>query len=306
MGTKIWNFFLPESGSHQFRVEKIGDAGQQVFIDGELQKATEARVFTGPSNAFLEFRRCQDAQTWSFMVNGHYVEDYTPNRRATGDESLRELRGRPDGSYIIAPSFEVPELEALVVRKFRLKAGHHQHEVQVAHSDCVWQVVVDGNLVSRECHRMRDNDGHVSFNIEAHLPAVLEMRWAGKENKWQYALTVNNTEVPAYWMYGGLHLTHAETVIVIAEVPVPAPPPSPEFAGLDAVAPEEPLTDIARLPQGVTFDAASGAYHANIRSVAGKFICLGAFRTAHEAHQKYVEAVPLHCPGKSLYPELPA
>mmetsp|Transcript_65017 Transcript_65017/g.101493 ORF Transcript_65017/g.101493 Transcript_65017/m.101493 type:complete len:313 (+) Transcript_65017:91-1029(+) len=312
MGTKIWNFFLPESGAHQFRVEKIGDVGQQVYIDGQLQKSTEARIFSGPANSLLEFRRCKDTQAWSFMVNGNCVEDYNPNRRANGDESLRQLRGRPDGSYIIAPRFEVPELEALIVRKFRFRAGHEQHEVQVAHSDCVWQVIVDGNLISRECHRMRDNNGHVSFEIEAspqvHLPAVLQMTWGGRESKWQYSLAVNSTEVPAYWTNGGLHTTNAEAVVVIAETPAPAPPPSPEEATTDSFKPMEELHHGSNvcLPQGVSVDTASGAYHANIRSASGKFVFLGAFRTAEEAHQKYLEAVPLHCPGKSLYPDFAA
>merc|ERR1712176_1620886 len=115
---------------------------------------------------------------------------------------------------------------------------------------------------------MRDNSGQVNFCIEVapqfQLEAVMRMRWVGKENKWQYSLSVNHTDVPAYWMNSGRHTTSDEAVVVIYEVPVPAPPPSPESAAFAAVAPaDEPRnTDAACLPQGVSFDSAAGTYNA--------------------------------------------
>merc|ERR1712150_179027 len=43
------------------------------------------------------------------------------------------------------------------------------------------------------------------------------------------------------------------------------------------------------LPQGVSYDAASGAYTANI-CVKGKFKFLGEFKTPDEAHLRYLAA----------------
>jgi hypothetical protein len=304
MGTKVWNFFLPESGAHQIRVEMLGVPGQRVYIDGELQQATEAMIFTGPQNTLLELR-CQDKHRWVLMINGYVVEDYNPGRRKNGDETIRELRGKADGSYLIAPSFEVPELELHIVRRFRFRAGHELHELSVAHSDCIWQVVCDGALVARECHRMKDNSGEVSFNIqvapELEVYAALQMSWVALERKWRYVLTVNHVDVPAYWVKGQEPL-EVDPVVVLAELP--APPPSPEAAQLMPREELRPAGDES-LPQGVSFNTASGCYEANIRNKAGKFLCLGEFRTADEAHAKYVEALPVYCPERCVLPGIP-
>lgn len=54
------------------------------------------------------------------------------------------------------------------------------------------------------------------------------------------------------------------------------------------------------LPQGVVFNIACGTYEARIRASSGRFVFLGQHDTAAEAHQKYLEAMPIHCPGKKI------
>lgn len=61
------------------------------------------------------------------------------------------------------------------------------------------------------------------------------------------------------------------------------------------------------LPQGVSFDSESGAYQATVRaSKTGRFVFLGGFSTPAEAHQKYLEALPIYCPEKRVLPPIAA
>mmetsp|Transcript_6251 Transcript_6251/g.13750 ORF Transcript_6251/g.13750 Transcript_6251/m.13750 type:complete len:320 (+) Transcript_6251:104-1063(+) len=59
---------------------------------------------------------------------------------------------------------------------------------------------------------------------------------------------------------------------------------------------------VGDLPQGVNYNSATGLYESHIRATNGRFIDLGAFSTAAEAHQKYLEAIPIHHPGKAAFP----
>jgi hypothetical protein len=51
---RVWNFVLPESGEHSFRVENIGVLGQRVFLDGtELESQQNQDSFIGPDGVTL-------------------------------------------------------------------------------------------------------------------------------------------------------------------------------------------------------------------------------------------------------------
>merc|ERR1712070_955217 len=108
-------------------------------------------------------------------------------------------------------------------------------------------------------------------------------------------------DVPFSWSHiGGGVPGHVPPVIMQAE---DVGNPSAISEPLRRVEPPEDALP-QNLPQGVTFDSATGAYQANIRAATGRFVFLGEFRTPEEAHQKYVEAMPIHCPGKQLAPGL--
>eukprot|EP00929_Paragymnodinium_shiwhaense_P091509 TRINITY_DN51428_c0_g2_i1.p1 TRINITY_DN51428_c0_g2~~TRINITY_DN51428_c0_g2_i1.p1 ORF type:complete len:323 (-),score=57.84 TRINITY_DN51428_c0_g2_i1:149-1117(-) len=315
-GVKVWNFFLPDSGKHTLMVEKIGTTGQRVYVDGSGQTNTQGTlIFTGPENSLLELKKAP-ANQWQLLVNGMCVEDYTMDRHGDTDQTLRELRHRPDGSYLICPDFVADGMDLQIIRKFRFLACGYIHEVAIAHHDCLWHVVVDGNVVERQPHRLRDCHGEITFDIQAFdgqvLRAGMHMNWSARTMTWVYQLTVNCKDIPVCWTKcGGETCAPAElpVLIVVADASSPASYLSDPLPDTPSATEEEefPLAHVPDvLPQGVSYDAASNSFQANIRVSSGKFICLGEFRTCEEAHQKYIESVPIYCPGKILEAEAPA
>merc|ERR1711924_403691 len=111
----------------------------------------------------------------------------------------------PEGSYLISTGFDASSLELNVIRKFRFFAAGRVHEVRVAHSQCIWQVICDGKLVERKAHKRNDSTGNVVFQVLLEdgvaLHAVLHMDfdWQSLGMVWKYSLTVNSMVVPAVW-----------------------------------------------------------------------------------------------------------
>lgn len=315
MGTRVWNFLLPgvDGGRHQLRAENLGSPGQAIFIDGEQQGAREALIFSGPGNSLLELRKGQAGQ-WHLLVNGLMVEDYHEGKRRSGDETLRELRGRPDGSYLISTEIDVANLDNLhLIRKFRFKARGNEHEIWISHRDCIWQVLCDGKLIERAVHKLSDSNGKAFFKLEVadgrRLDAALHMTWNGAALLWRYRLTVNNVEIPLCWskVVGNVHPPPELPELLPADsAEIPGNTPEPALSEQTEEPEPQPQPSAMQLPQGVSFDPFTGAFQANIRGRTGKFVFLGEFRTPEEAHQCYLEAVPLHCPDKILAPEIPA
>lgn len=297
------------------RVEQLGTPGERVFINGEQQPAREARIFTGPGNSLLELRKGQAGQ-WSLLVNDLLVEDYCEGKRSSKDESLRELRGKPDGSYMISTGFDAANLRDLnVIRKFRFAASGDTHELEVAHWDCIWQVVFDGKIVDRVVHRLKDNNGEASFKLEVaggkRLDAGLHMTWLSVKGIWRYTLVVNSVEIPHCWSKVQGDIDPPPPVLDVAplasagEAQGDLPEPIGPRPTLQEEELESPPLSREALPQGVSFDALSGAYQANVRSKTGKFVFLGEFRTVDEAHECYLKALPVHCPEKLVAPAVP-
>jgi len=309
--SKVWNFLLPESGVHQ-----LGLPGQQVFIDGVLQTAREGHlIYAGPGSSLLELRYQDRMRQWTLLVNGLAVEEYNSGRRQCGDESLRELRSRPDGSYLIQPVFDAP-LDLNAIRKFRFKACGRLHEVELTHEHGVWEVIADKKVIDRKAHGMTDMSSEVRFDIQAAdgqlLDTCVRMRFSLKEVLWKYFMSVNGVDIPACWTKTKGDIPDCGTPIIVSEAETALDGTSlphrfvPECVKLERI--EVPSEDAKEeeLPQGVSFDAALGSYQANVKGKSGKFIFLGEFGTAAEAHAKYLEALPIHCPDKRVVPDIPA
>lgn len=305
MASKVWSFLLPESGAHHLRVDCIGLPGQQVFVDGVLQNLGQANVFTGPENSLIELRGT--GSKLQLYVNSHCVEEYVAGRRSTGDDTLRGLREKPSGSYLISPEIDASCLDLNIIRKWRFLACGKTHEVAAAHRNCVWEIILDGNIIDRQTHTLRENVGEVGFDIKVGdgvmVKASLHMKWNSRQMIWQYELTANSTAIPLCWTKLGGEIPVTVPVIIPGEAPIPAELQSSEVE--EEAEPARQQSPPRDLPQGVSFDRASGAYQASIRAKSGRFVFLGEFRTPEEAHSKYLEAVPIHCPGKTLAPEVP-
>lgn len=313
MAPKVWHFLLPGSGQHSLRVEDIGTPQQQVFLDEEpLQAPATQVVFVGPEESILELRLRN--QKWMLLVNDMMVEDYSIDRRSSGDESLREVKGRPDGSYLISPVFQPSDIELNVVRKFKFVVDTEIHEVKVAHDDCIWQVLHKGSLVDRVSHRLAGNSGEASFDVETRaghkLRACVYMKWQHFKMVWKYRLVVHGVEVPIIWnrITGKVH--NVEPPLVFED------PFGGEFAAIEPPAPEPDDTPVhyecadsgnfgANLAQGVSYDHQAFTFQANVLSKTGKFVFLGDFASADEASEAYLRALPTHRPEKVVAPVIP-
>lgn len=316
----VWHFLLPGTGEHRLQAKGIGDnIPPEVILDGQLLPARPGQLlFTGPENSQLEIQKDSNSN-WHLLVNGNRVEEYSPKKRSSGvNDGLRDVRNMAEGSYLISPQFDVHGMDLNVIRKFRFQLEGQIHEVTLAHSEDIWQIALNGAMIERQAHTWKDNDAHASFDVPTQtglkLPGTFDMKWITRKFVWQYTMTINGVNVPPCWVKGtgemdvspvvipapaGLGSAHlSPKATPVFETYATAHEPTPALAPVAAVVPPAPEI----LPQGVSFDSSSGLFQSNIKSKAGRFVFLGEFKTAEEAHQRYLEAIPVHCPDKRLAP----
>merc|ERR1711920_770968 len=75
--TKAWYFVLPDTGKHEFRVERIGRKDQTAYIDGDVAASNQDPLFvssynySGPGSSHIELRRNRFCKPeWALFVNG--------------------------------------------------------------------------------------------------------------------------------------------------------------------------------------------------------------------------------------------
>lgn len=201
MASRAWEFLLPSSGRHQVRGERLGKPEQKVYIDGVAQ-AGAALVFEGPGGCLLELRPDNAFKEWRLLCDGLEVEDYGQGKRTSGDPSLRELRGRPDGQYMIATDLDATGLNLNIVEDFPFVACDQKHLVQVAQTQNIWEVIFDGHIMERFTGQERGTNAEVSFSVklgvDRTMDAVLRIMWV----KWpvpagyRYRLALGGVNVP--------------------------------------------------------------------------------------------------------------
>eukprot|EP00405_Crypthecodinium_cohnii_P050023 CAMPEP_0206603126 /NCGR_PEP_ID=MMETSP0325_2-20121206/48042_1 /ASSEMBLY_ACC=CAM_ASM_000347 /TAXON_ID=2866 /ORGANISM="Crypthecodinium cohnii, Strain Seligo" /LENGTH=299 /DNA_ID=CAMNT_0054116235 /DNA_START=187 /DNA_END=1083 /DNA_ORIENTATION=+ len=289
--SRLWYFLLPDTGTHEFKVEDLCSNERLCYIDGNLVDCPSGTTcFTGPGASLLELRQTKDKR-WHLLVNGLRVEDYNPGKHLKGDEnSMRELRSMPEGSYTIAPKFTAESGGLKVVRRFRFILSDIFHEIGVAHKDWVWHFLYDDVVVDRLSHTMWEDRCTRSFTIPTadggKLPVEVRMEWNEGKRLWYYALAVNHIPVPTYW-----NMAHGYDSTAIPPEIADGVPDSPSGAAMPAEEDEQDAhcpVDQESLPQGVSYDAALKIYQANIM-VKGRFLFLGEFTTAEEAHERWQE-----------------
>eukprot|EP00746_Dinoflagellata_sp_MGD_P166860 gnl/MRDRNA2_/MRDRNA2_97039_c0_seq1.p1 gnl/MRDRNA2_/MRDRNA2_97039_c0~~gnl/MRDRNA2_/MRDRNA2_97039_c0_seq1.p1 ORF type:complete len:397 (+),score=90.17 gnl/MRDRNA2_/MRDRNA2_97039_c0_seq1:93-1283(+) len=317
VSNQIWNFVLPESGEHNLHVVAVGTSKQRVFLDDvELQTKfnplLNQTTFEGPGGAALKLKQAADHKTsststlgvprWNLLVNGCMVEE-----AACSGNGLRDLRRLPDGEYTIANGFDAGSVVQNACRKFKFLLDAEQHEVTVAHQECVWQVSLDGKLVEQERHALEENSGRAEFKVEAaggvKVPARLEMKWILKEMRWAYHLQVGGESVPAYWN----KVKGFVSGVAVPDIGSATAGPLPEnlFQKIESEVPLETnckdKRSLESLPQGVSYDRETKTYQANIKDPKTKrYVLLGEFASAELAHSKYLEALDRFAPDKRL------
>jgi hypothetical protein len=257
------------------------------------------------------FLHSKKQNRWTLLVNEQAVEEASMNGKG-----LRDMRGLKDGSYTIATGFSCAGIKRHACRKFRFKVGGVPHEVIVAHVDKghVWQVSLDGKLVGQERHGVLDTNSHTEFEVpgsgEVGTHAVLEITWSFAVFQWHYRLTVGDMMVPVAWTSGRgkLHNVASPEVLSGFQVADQTPTVSDIVSSDDeeedeAEEREEQVEDLRPLPQGVSYDKEAAIFQATVKDAkTGRFILLGEFNTMGEAHQTYLEAVPVYAPNTRLAP----
>jgi hypothetical protein len=309
---RVWNFMLPESGNHTFRVEGLDKGLRRAFLDDqELEVRPGQETFAGPGGALLRIKGCgASTQTprapdkeakWVLLVNERQVEEVDPS-----GNGLRDLRSMPEGSYTIATGFDAADTLQNACRKYQFLVDDVLHEVAVSHRECVWQVSLDGKLIDQQSHSLGDNSGIVDLKVPAandtHIPGKLSVTWVLMELKWSYCLSVAGVLVPASWTKA-----KGNTVGV---VPPQISSGAPASNAVEAAAPAANSADAdvapGSLPQGVSYDNETKTFQANIKDDKTKrYVCLGEFASADAAHQKYLEALSRYAPEKHIAPEVP-
>jgi len=310
---RVWNFVLPESGEHTFRIENIGMNLQRVYLDGnEMESRPGQESFAGPGGTLLRIKQCADQgktprsidkeAKWTLLVNERQVEE-----AASTGNGLRDLRSMGEGSYTIATGFDAEGVVQNACRKYNFTVDSVPHEVTVAHRECVWQVSLDGQLIDQQSHTLNDNCGTVDMKVPgangAIVPGRLQVDWMFADLKWGYVLTVGGMHVPASWTKakGPTEGVVPPAIQSAAPAPVVAQPPAADSGSSD-IAPEP-----ESLPQGVSYDRETKTFQANIKDAkTTRYICLGEFASASAAHQKYLEALSRYAPDKKLAPALVA
>lgn len=332
--SKAWNFLLPETGEHKFRVDAIGTKNQRVYLDETLLACADGQVnWVGPANSILELRQSGSPKSkgvdgWALIVNGNIVEENLCGKKKGAESGLRDLRNMQEGSYIISTGFDAASLQLNTIRRYKFITQGVCQEVSIAHAEDTWQVVLNGLLVDRQGHTWRENSGECAFGIPLSDGSSTEgkffMTWANRSMTWNYELRINGMIIEPSWIKAkGDTPLHSNPPVISLPAPGQAQPqgdvrfdgwPRQEVAPDPTPVAEPALAPVAQyippppevLPQGVSFDSTSGLYQANIRGRTGKFIFLGEFQSAQEAHQVYCENFPIHNPDKVLVPTIPS
>lgn len=285
-----WKYLCPATGVNEFTVFRVGEPLQIVEINGVVVDAPPGTtMFTGPGGNLLELRKI--SEKWRLIVDGALVEEYEVGKHSRGDEnSLRELRHMPEGSYMIAPALTVQSDNLKIVRKFRFIVNDSLQELHVAHKDWIWHFIHNGCILNRLTHSMAEDNCERHFELDnpdgTKAMADVRMDWDERQKIWKYSLKVNTVPVPTFWTSSW----GQNDEVMPPEVSnfgvnledVPSPP--------DSLPCQMEHRELESLPQGVSYDAAHKAYQANMM-VRGKFMFLGEFATVEEARDRYQSEV---------------
>jgi len=321
---RVWQFLLPGSGEHTFKVEKIGTLKQKVSLDGvDLETREGQTVFAGPGGALLRLKHTGKG-LWTLLVDERQIEE-----AGKCCDGLRDLRSMAEGSYTIATGFSARGLIAKkhICRKFRFRVAGTPHVVVVANQDRTWKVIFDGELVDQEKYSILDSAVEVEFTITApdgtSLVARLQIVWSMRTLSWTHRLHVGEIRIPmCYSRLHGFYRTVKPPEVLPGWLTVSsdlqvdfASAEEPEDEDEDDEEENEVSSEVLdqcresvaldSLPQGVSYDHESHSFQANIRdSKTGRFIFLGEFATPERAHESYVEALRRYNPEKAIAPSI--
>jgi len=312
----LWKFTVPGIGTHQLRIKNIGEANQEVSIDGSPVEAPPGTTtFTGPGACLLQI--FYGAAGWTLTVDGVYCPQNVSSSIPSSAKSFEYVlpnsgthsvsvanAGMPgqqvfiDGVPAAAPegtmTFTGPEGVLLQLQQNGESCSLFVDGVMVeetgvagiAPREALWNfAMLDPSKTFQNMHQMRVSNigmaGQAVFLDGNFVPApdgttmftgpvgcLLEI----KMQVGSWVLQIDGVDLA----------THNATVMRSG-----APSSAPGVR--EAVAP----VVMTSLPQGVSLDACTGRYTANIK-VHGRFMGLGEFAPPEEASQRYQDEKKKH------------
>jgi len=297
-----WKFPVQGMGTHHVRVTDIGTAEQTVFLDGTpLDAPPGTMTFTGPAASLLELQ--QRDNRWVLVVDGGSVfHQHNPNADpsspllvwnfslpSTGSHQLRVANMGASGQEIYLDNTLIPAPEGTTT--FTGPAGAL---LELRRQGSEWILLVDGVLVEAGGSGQTGGFFEAGWTFfspitgQAHQVRVANIGRTGQE------FSIDGVVLPApdgtttFTGPGGALLEirpagHAWSLFVDGIA-------VEDFNARASTQPGQRVAvDTSILPQGVSYDAESKVYKANIK-VGGKFRFLGDFPTAQEAHERYLKA----------------
>jgi hypothetical protein len=305
-----WRFTLQGLGTHHLRVSNIGTESQLVLLDGTpLDAPAGTLTFTGPGGNLLELQRRDGV--WVLIAEGVLVHQHNPNADpsdplhvwhfalpASGMHTLRVAHLGKSGQEIILDDVQIPAPEDATTF-----TGPEACLLELQQHGDRWVLFVDGTAVESDSSSAIGTEAQWTFLVP-HTGTAHQMRVANIGGKHQEVF-IDGTLIPApegtttFTGPGGALLElrlndHAWTLFVdgMSVEAYNARSSTVIMAGASGSAVAEKRTPVElgnSLPQGVSYDAETGSYKANIK-VGGRFKCLGDFPTPGDAHNRYMAA----------------
>jgi len=315
----LWKFALPGIGTHQLRIKAIGEAGQEVFMDGSPVEAPPGTTtFTGPGACLLQISK--GGGQWSLHVDGVYCPQSTSSPSATSSAKTWEFVLPSTGAHTVSavnlglPGHQVfiDGVSTAAPEGTTTFTGPEGVLLQFQNNGDSWILYVDGNQAQEtEGGGSSATSGSALWNFSVmdpsktfssmHQMQVRNMGVTGQE------VFLDGVLVPApegTTMFTGpvgclleVQLRGSSWALQVDGVDVEAHNTAIMMSGAATAPPGvreavAPVTMID-LPQGVTLDPSTGKYTANIR-VHGRFVNLGIFATPDEASNHYQQYKKAH------------
>jgi len=310
-----WKFPIAGMGTHHLRVKNIGTTSQEVWLDGvPVDAPAGTMTFTGPAATFLELQKLDGL--WILLVDGVRYLQSNPHADSAAPHitwlfqlpsgtthQLQASNLGERGQEIVLDDKQIPAPEGTLI--FTGPAGAllelRQREGS-SETEAPWVLLVDGVAVEADIARGGPIESLWNF-VGPNTGAIHHMRVLNIGRSDQKVF-IDDAQVDApgaqtaFTGPGGclLELKREGIGWTLHVDGLPVEDLNPRSSAV-AVAPSagfgasgrEAVATGGMLPQGVSYDDASGLYKANIR-IAGKFKCLGDFATPQDAHIRYLEA----------------
>lgn len=309
-GVTWFRFTLPRAGTHHLRVTNIGSPLQEVCLDAvPLEAPPGTMTFTGPAASLLELQRRDGA--WVLVADGMVCHSHDPNTDESDPVHVFNFTLPATGLHRLSVGHIGKSGQELELDGMALSApagtttftGPEASLLQLVQDQGRWILYVDG-MPCEASTNAGDQAEHCWTFIApqtgtAHLLYVAAMGRPGQ------VVSVDGIVMPApegstmFTGPGGCLLElkplgHAWSLFVDGEQ-VEDDATAPACGAFQAEASSMPpssrsaVAEVGSLPQGVSHDAVTGKFKANIK-IGKQYRHLGDFSTPEEAHAAYLKA----------------